>query len=278
MPQTPLLLVDNVFDAIGLYPGATVDAASEVVGREAFRVADYRRDRTFWQPSTDGAGSDMWVRVHLSVARALDTIVLDRAHNLAGHTVYLEGSGDGATWSTSIALTVPTAVGGSVTAPSMCQTEEGAAWATFALTAAHAWWRLRVPYVSGFLPAVTGIIAGQRTQLLGYSTTFDEDAGGRTQASQVSTAGYRASDTTYAWRTAELGLSLIGSAEYDSTIRTLRDLLFAKNQPTMLWMDFGTHPERGWMYQCDATTWGMPKTRVYRGGRIQLREVGQRLG
>jgi hypothetical protein len=278
-PQTPLLLIDNVFDTVGLYPGGTVDAISEVAGREAFRVADYRRDRTYWQPTSDGGGSDTWVRTQLLTAHAIDSILLDRGHNLTGKTVFLEGGPDGASWPTSISLTVPgaTTIGGTPAAPTMAQTEEGTAWTLFATTTARLWWRLRVPYAAGFIPIVTGIIAGARTQLLGYSTTYDEDAGGRTQSTQMSSSGYLASDTTYSWRTAQLGLSYIGSTEYDGTIRTLRNLLFARNQPTMLFMDYGTYPERGWLYQYDGTTWGMPKTRVYRSGPIPLRECGPRL-
>lgn len=276
-PQTPTLLIDNVFDTVGLYPAALISTSSEAAGREGFRVADYRRERSAWQPTSDGGGADQWVRVQLATAKALDAIWLDRGHNLAGKTVYLEGSADGATWATSIALNVPSVIGGSIAAPAMCQTEEGAAWTTFATTTARLWWRLRVPYAAGFVPFVTGVMAGARTQLLSYSTTFDEDAGGRTQSTQQSTAGYRANDTTYAWRTAELGLAMIGGTEYDTMIRSLRDLLFAKNQPTLLFMDAGTYPERGWLYQYEGASWGMAKQRVYRSGRIPLREVGQRL-
>jgi hypothetical protein len=158
----------------------------------------------------------------------------------------------------------------------MAATEEGACWAIFGATAAHRYWLVETG--PGAAPSVvTGLMLGLRTQLLGYSTTFDEDAGGRTQATQDSTAGYRASDTTYAWRTVTLGLAQIGATEYDATIRGLRDLLFAKNQPAVVCMDYGTRPERAWMYQYEGTTWGMAKTRVLRSGTITLREVGQRL-
>lgn len=280
-PQTPLLLVDNKFDAIGCYPSAIVDASAEGVGHEAFRVADYRRERTSWQPPTDGGGSDTWVRTHLAAASGVDSIWLDRGHNLAGKSVFLEGSTDGSSWTISQQLNVPASgvVGGTPVAPAMAATEEGAAWTlTASALAARAWWRFRIPYTSTFVPVVPGIIAGLKTQLLGFSRVFDEDAGERTQVSQQSTAGYRATDTTYAWRTVQLSLGQIGAAEYDSTMRALRVLLFEKNQPAAVWMDYGTYPERGWLYQYDGTRWGMPKTRVLRDGQIALREVGQRLG
>lgn len=278
-PQTPLFLVDNVFDAVGCYPGATIDATSEIIGREAFRVADYRRDRSRWEPLTDGGGSDLWVRSHLTVARSVDYAFLDRGHNLAGKSVFLEGSADGVTWATSVQLNVPAGgvVGGTPASPAMAATEEAAAWTIIPATTARLWWRLRVPYASGFVPRVTGIMAGTRTQLLGYSRIFDEDAGERTQVAQQSTAGYRATDTTYAWRTVEVSLGVIDASEYDSTMRMLRGLLFEKNQPWVHFMDYGTFPERGWMFQWDGTRWNMPKTRVHREGRITGREVGPRL-
>jgi hypothetical protein len=279
-PQTPLLLLDNVFDTAGVNPGAVIDALSEAAGHESFRVADYRRERSWWQPATDGGGSDTFVRVGLTAAHSIDSIVLDRGHNLAGKTIYLEGSTDNAAWPVSQALNVPAlnTVGGTPAAPAMCATEEGAAWTIMPATLGpRLWWRLRIPYAAGFVPVVTGIIAGLKTQLLGYSSTFDEDAGGRTQTTQQSTAGYLASDTTYSWRTAQLGLGAIGATEYDSTIRTLRAQLFERNQPTMLWMDYGTYPERGWLYTYDGAAWGMPKTRVLRAGPIALRELYPRL-
>jgi hypothetical protein len=277
MPNPPLLLVDNAFDPT-LYPGAVLDATSEAVGREAFRVADYRRDRTWWQAANDvGVGSLHRIRVHLPAAVSPDFLFLDRGHNLAGQSITLLGGDDGATWPHSVTPIVPSAVGGSPTSPSMCQTEEGAAFTLFAALPAHAWWELGIPATGGFIPIVTGLIVGARTQLAGYSNTFDEDAGGRTQPSQQSTAGYRANDRTYSWRTVTLGLESIGATVYDAQMRTLRSRLFDLNQPFVCAMDYGTHPERAWMYTYDGASWGMPKSRVYRSGRIVGREHMPRL-
>jgi hypothetical protein len=278
MPNPPLLLVDNVFDAINLYPGAVITTSSEAVGHEGFRVADYRRDRTWWQAISDGHGSgDQWVGVALSASVSVDAILLDRGHNLAGKTLHIEVSATGAVWNTAATLNVPSSVGGGVTAPSMCQTEEGAAWSLLPTLGPSAWWRVSTPQIDGFVPLITGIILGARAQLLGYSNTFDEDAGGRTQPSQQSTAGYRANDRTYSWRTVTLGLESIGATVYDAQMRTLRAQLFDLNQPFVCAMDYGTHPERAWMYTLDGTTWGMPKSRVYRSGRIVGREHMPRL-
>lgn len=278
-PQTPLLLVDNVFDAANLYPNATVDAISEAAGREAFRVADYRRDRTWWQPTSDHSATGGWVRTDLGAGatRAVDYLFIDRGHNLWGKTINLEGGDDGAAWPTAQAFTVPASgtVGGDPTWPNIAVTEEGALYSVKAVAlTARRWWRFRPSYVAAFVPIVTGVMAGLKTQLLGYSTTFDEDAGERTQTNDTSRAGYRGAQVTYSWRMCELGLTYIGATEYDSTIRTWRRQIFERNQPWVLLMDYGTKPERGWMYQYEGATWGMAKSRVYRGGRIRGREVG----
>jgi hypothetical protein len=277
MPNQPLLLVDNVFDAIGLYPGAVVDATSEADGHEAFRVGDYRRDRTSWQAVNDGGGVDHRIRVQLPAAVSISAIFLDRGHNLAGKSIFIEGGPDGASWPTSIQCNVPSAVGGTPSVPAMCQTEEGAAWSLADPTTARLWWSIRIPHATSFLPVVTGIVLGLRTQLVNFSKTFDEDAGGRTQPTTQSTAGYRANDRTYSWRTVTLDLDLVGATEYDGTMRTLHAQLFDLNQPWVCVMDYGTHPERAWMYTLDATTWAMAKSRVYRSGRIVGREHMPRL-
>lgn len=282
MSKTPLLLVDNVFDTVSLYPNAVLDAASETTGREAFRVADYRRDRTWWQPTSDHNATGGWVRVDLGagVTRGVDYLWIDRGHNLWGKTITLEGGDTGAAWPSAQAFVVPAqgTVGGDPTWPNIAVTEEGCLYSVRATTfATRRWWRLRVNYVAAFIPIVPGIMAGLKTELLGYSTTYDEDSGKRTEASETSRAGYRASSQTYSWRMAELGLSLIGATEYDDTIRQLRRWLFEKAQPSALFMDYGTYPARGWLYQYDGDSWGMPKSRVYRSGRIRLREVGPAL-
>lgn len=280
--QTPLLLLDNVFDTIALYTAATLDAASESTGREAFRVADYRRDRTWWQPTSDHNPNGGYVRVDLGagVTRGVDFLWIDRGHNLWGKTITLEGGDDGAAWPSAQAFTVPASgtVGGDPTWPSMAVTEEGALYSLRATTfSTRRWWRLRINYVAAFIPIVTGVMAGLKTQLLGYSATYDEDAGERTQATETSRAGYRGAALTYSWRTVDLDLKLIGSAEYDATMRTFRRLLFEHDQPAAVFLDYGTYPARGWLYQYDGTQWAMPKQRVHRGGRIRLRELGAAL-
>jgi hypothetical protein len=275
MPNPPLLLVDNVFDAVNLYAGAVITADNEAVGHEAFRVGDYRRDRTWWQATTTSGVRSLIAQ--LPSAAAVDYVFWDRGHNLGGVNFSVEGGNDGVNFPDSVAFVLPTTVGGVPTGGTMCQTEEGAAYALFTALPAHTYWRVRFTSPGVIYPAIPGLMLGLRTQLLGYSKTFDEDAGGRTQPSTQSTAGYRANDRTYSWRTVALELDLIGATEYDGKIRALRSTLFDKNQPFVCAMDYGTHPERAWMYTYDGTSWGMPKSRVYRSGRLVAREHMPRL-
>jgi hypothetical protein len=163
-------------------------------------------------------------------------------------------------------------LGGSPTA-ALSVTEEGALYYLAAApTAAFRWWIFQVD--TAMAPIVPGLILGARTQLDGYSRVFDEDAGERTEKFSTSEMGVRGYDTTYAWRTLKLDLAYIGPAEYDATTRTLREKLWRRNSPFVCMMDWGTRPERGWMYQWDGKTWGFAKSRVYRSGVIQAREVG----
>lgn len=272
-------MVDNYFDTMQSYPAAVLAVSAERVGHEAFRLADYRRERTSWEPATAAAGHYAAVDHGVGVTKAIDYVFLDRGHNLWGKTITLGYSTTGvAPYTTFRTLTIPAegTLGGDPTSLTMCVTEEGALWSIFtAATARRAW---NVAVVDNMLPIVTGIMLGMRTQLLGFSSVFDEDAGERTEVSMTSTAGYRGTDSTYSWRTLDLALSLIGATEYDGSIRTLRAQLFDRNQPAVIVMDYGTRPERAWMYQLDGKTWGMSKKRVYREGRIRLREIGQSLG
>lgn len=274
-PQPPLLLYDNVFDTVQLYPAGVVTATSQRTGHEGYRVASYRRERQSWQTQTIAAAHYVTVDLGVGVTRACDSLFIDRGHNLWGASVQLMWSDDGAAFTAIAALAVP-AVGtlGGVPTAGLSVTEEGALWTLFTATAAHRWWRFRVN--TSMAPVVTGLIAGMRAQL-DYSTIFDEDAGERTDVSVTSIAGYRGADTTYSWRTLELGLTYLDGATYDAKIRLLRDTLFKRNQPFFGCLDYGTRPERGWLYQYEGKTWAMPKRRVYRAGTIRARELGASL-
>ena len=276
-PQPPLIMLDNVYDTVRLYPGAIVSADDYRTGREPFRVASYRRERSYWSPTT--AAANHWIRADAGVGntRAVDYLFIDRGSNLFGATLQLQSAPDGATWTTARTFILPAAgtIGGDPTTTTGTVTEEGAWWAIFTATAAARYWRILV--VDNITPVVTGILLGRRLQLLGFTAGFDEDGSERTEESQQSTAGYKAAGQTYAWRVLEISLDLIGAAEYDASIRALRVNAFTFNQPCVIAMEYGTRPERAWMYQYDGKSWQMPKKRTYRSARHRFREVGPSL-
>lgn len=273
----PLILVDNIFDRINLFPGAvlasTITAAQ---GRDVAYLADYRRERSFFQAASAAPNIGVTSDIGAGNTRAIDAIWLDRGHNLWGLTIDITSASDAGftTGVTITTLTVPaaTVVGGDPTSATMCVTEEGALYSLFTAHPARRYFRARV--VSSSQPIITGIILGARVQLLIYSSQLDEDAGGRVEKSQESDAGYLATDRVFAYRTIELQLSLVGATEYDATIRSLRRTLFEKNQPAVVVMNYGQRPERGWLYQYSGRSWSAATSRVYRSVTIPMREVG----
>src|SRR5204863_5183883 len=116
-----------------LYPLATLTDTSEVTGREGWRVADYRRERSWWQATTSVADNEIAIDLGAGNSAQPDALWLDRGHNLWTHVVAVRYSdtGAGGSYTTLINYTLPasTVVGGdptSATTPSI--TEEGAAW------------------------------------------------------------------------------------------------------------------------------------------------------
>jgi hypothetical protein len=275
--RTPFVLVDNVFDRINLYPNATLSWSAAVVGREGNYAADYRRERSFYQAAAAAASNAIVVDLGAGNTAAPDTIWLDRGHNLWGKTIYVEGSTDGAAWNNPgivVAMVVPAqgTVGGDPTT-GWCVTEEGALYTITANVTARRYWRIYVSDV--FAPIFTGVVIGTRVQLLGYSGTVDEDAGERFERSEASLIpGYAGDDRTYSARKIDLDLKLIGATEYDGSIRTLRRLLFDRNQPAVVCMNYGVKPERTWLYKYKGGQWSSPTSRTYRSAKISLYEYG----
>jgi hypothetical protein len=278
-PQAPLLLVDNKFDTISLYPLATLSVSSELTGREGFRVADGRRERSWWQGATSATGHFIAVDLGVGNTGNVDSVYFDRGHNLATRQVEIDYSDNGSAWTALVTLTFPaaTVVGGDPTLTTLSQTEEGANYALFAAAAgAHRYWRILM-LGTAFIPVVPGVILGMRTQLLspwGWSNVKDEDAMNRTEIQEMSRSGYLGTDKRYAWRTIVIGLDKIGATDYDATIRTLRRQLFELDQPFVAVMDYGTRPERAWLYRWDGTQYSSAANRTLRSVQLRGREVG----
>ncbi len=272
--ERPLLLVDNVFDATNLYPTAVLSSTGDAAGRSVRAVSDYRRERTFWQAATSAADRDVRVDLGSGNSRLVDSAWLDRGHNLWGLTVRVDASdasdfstGDGLQW----VVPAEGTVGGDPTA-GWCVTEEGALYTLFSGFSARRYFRVRV--VSAAQPILTGVIVGARTQLAVYSRQLDEDAGERNERMLDSDAMYSAVDRVYSRRTLNLDLAVIGASSYDAQIRSLRGWLFERNQPVFVVMNYGTKPERGWLYQYAGRSWSFGADRSHRKGSIPLRELG----
>lgn len=277
--QPPLLLFDNKFDRINQYPGATLIAPyGAAPNRPISKVADYRRERTFYQPLAAQANTEVQVDLGVGNTGVVDTIFIDRGHNLWGKTIYVDASATGAAWGQANRgpFVVPALVngqfvpGGDPTA-GWCVTEEGAIYQVWNNAAAWRLWRVYV--VENMQPILTGIILGQRTQLDSYSRVLDEDAGGRKRTTDESEAGYGAASRVYPYRTLLLELGVIGATEYDTKIRLARRAIFEKDIPLFVVMNYGRWPERGWLYKLDADRWAAPTNGVHRSTSIPLREL-----
>lgn len=273
--QTPLILVDNIFDRINLYPNAILNWTTAVTGREARYVADYRRERSYYQVATAALSTNFWVDLGAGITKTVDSIWIDRGHNLWGKTIQVNGwdaiTPPGTQYFTAVVPALGTVGGDPSTG--WCVTEEGALYSVFAATGAH---RAFTVYVlENYAPIFTGVILGKRIQLLGYSSVVDEDAGERSERSEASLIpGYSGDDRTYSARKVDLKLSLIGATEYDTTIRQLRRLLFEVNQPAVVCMNYGVKPERAWLYKYKGAQWNSPTSRTYRDAAISLYEYG----
>lgn len=270
-PQPPLILVDSKFDRINLYPLAVLTSSTAMVGREVQYLADYRRERSYYQAAAVAANQFVQTDLGAGNTGTFDSVWIDRGHNLWSTSLQAYAGAN------NVALTVPASgtVGGDPASSVMCVTEEGALYSLVAPPTAAQTIGLRV--VTSLQPIITGLILGLRVQLsspAGWSSVLDEDAGERSERMEASLVpGYEGADRTYSARKVELRLAMIGAAEYDSTIRYLRRALYEINQPAVVCMNYGTRPERAWLYRYSGKSWSSPTSRSYRSVNIPLTEV-----
>lgn len=274
-PQTPLILCENFFDVVTFATSGSLTASSQITSREVYRIADARRDRSWWQAATSAANHGIAIDLGAGVSIAADYVWIDRGHNLWGHNVTLQAGTDGVTFPTNIfsrAVPVLGTLGGDPTT-TWCVTEEGALYTLFAGAPAKRGWNLVFP--DTMQPIVPGAMLGRRAQLVLFSRVKDEDGMNRTEIQETSRAGYLGTDRRYPWRTITIDLGKIGAADYDAQIRTLRTQLFELDAPWFCVMDYGTKPERGWLYRWDGTRYSAPLgTKTYRQNTITGREIG----
>jgi hypothetical protein len=273
-PTTPLILAENFFDTTIFATSGSLTASSQLTGREVYRISDARRERSWWQAATTATNHGIAIDLGAGVSVAADYLWIDRGHNLWGHNATLQAGTDGVTFPTNIwnrAVPALGTLGGDPTT-GWSVTEEGALYTLFSGAPAKRGWNLVFP--DSMQPVVPGAMLGRRAQLLRYSRVKDEDAMSRTEVQETSRAGYLGTDRRYAWRTVTLDLIQIGASEYDAMIRTLRQQLFELDAAFVCAMDYGTKPERAWLYRWDGTRYSAATSRVNRATTITGREVG----
>lgn len=279
-PQSPVLLYDNVFNRVRQYPAAVLSASSTATGSDVRVLSSGRRERAYWEAVSSVASNYVAADLGIGAAKIVDSLWIDRGHNVWGKTIQITGDDGAGGGAQSVVLTTPAqgAVGGDPTSNVMCATEEGALYALL-LTATFAAHRRWIVYVSDvYQPLLTGVILGQRVQLPIFSTVMDEDAGKLAGLqTEQSDAGLLATSRVYDYRTLALQYAAIGSTTYDTTVRAMRELLFARKQLCFIAPNYGTYPARGWLYRHDGDTWSAPTQGVLRRLAIPFREVGAQI-
>lgn len=234
-----IFLAQNLFNEIA-NPGYVVTASSEAAGHEAFRVGAGRRHAlSSWTPAT--ANVEAWVAVDAGAAVTASMCVIDRGHNLAGHTVIIEASDDNFSTATTIASLAPAATStpnSSIsTTPAHATTDEGAVVIRFAEHSAR-YWRLRIPAMgAGLAPIVVGLYLGAAWQpaqplALPYQ---DEDAELQYDAA-TSGALWMSGTAPATRRLGEIVLKVSGTAGEAAALALVRDN-FIRRRPTWIIFD-----------------------------------------
>lgn len=264
VPQPPVFLVDNVFNRIRQYPGATLSSSGDAPGTDVRYLTRFCRGKQFWQSSTTDIQRQVSSDLGAGTTRAVDSLWIDRGHNLWGKTIRVvgdDGSG-GSAW--LLDLTVPATPtvdrwgrytnGGDPTTTVMCVTEEGALYSLFTLQAARR--RFLITILESSQPLIPGIILGQRIQLPNFSARMDEDAGAITgERTEMSDTGRVATSRAYPHRELQVVYKRLGVTAYDTTARELRESVWARRCPVVILPNYGRYPAKGWLYRCTTPRW-----------------------
>jgi len=229
MPNAPLVLADNLFEATELHPSFVIAnaEADDVAGHEAFHVADNLRDMTWWTPSA--SNSERWLYVDCQVSTPASCIILDRGHNLAGKTLNVTTYTD-ATLTTAvntIACTIPSSPGGLPSDTNGCLTPDGVWWKTFSIAAARVWALDIHAMGAGLSPLVTGLYLGNAYRFPEYMNApfaDDYDTDIQIQTNRTSRGGLRVMTRKLNFRKLALNIDL-ESTEYPTFDTQVRPLL-----------------------------------------------------
>ncbi len=213
----PYFFVENLLSTIQ-FPGHVLSASGEAPDGQAWRVATGRRsafDR--WAPPTFNAPA--WLRVTCDGPRTVDTVALDRSHNLTGRRFWIQASNDGfvADFRTVVDQVLPLTPVVSSTLAAGGLTTEGAFLRRVAPVVATSF-RLYVPALgAGVRPEVMGLWLGTGWQPDEYFDLPFDDASIDLRYSPTNTpAGWTGTGRVARGRVGEIGLKLRNAAEYSS--------------------------------------------------------------
>jgi hypothetical protein len=266
----PIWLVDNLFDE-SLYPDNILTATEAADGFPAFRVADGRRDETYWTGTT--TNTEQRLTLQGGTSRPATMVVIDRGHNLGGKTVHVEYSDNGSSWTTHVTVTIPTTVGGLLSDTNGCLTAEGA-WAKTFSSQNRLWWRLRIPAMgAGLIPQVTGLQIGlsfQQTRGLPFPYSDSENNLFRREVE--SAAGRIGRSYSYKRRKGTSVVRSDSDAEYANTFGPQLEQVFRdKSAPAWLVLDPATPSKNlinvlsanaDWSFAVDYDAWPFPSASI----------------
>lgn len=241
MPNTPLLLSDNLYDNVVLHPAATVflnAPATEAVGHEVWRVADNLRDMTWCSPSASNVLTQLRTDLGTGQTAEVSMLVLDRNHNLSGKSISLTQSSDAVTYTTVWTATPPSTPGGLPTDANGCLTSEGVWWKTFAPVTNRAF-SFDIPATSGFTPIVTGLYLGDLyrvPEFMDAPGAFDFHQSLKYLKNEVSQGGVRVKSRPVLYDLFQVRIQSMDAASYPPWQTNINRLL-RQQQPWWVCMD-----------------------------------------
>lgn len=240
MANTPLILSDNFFDATVLHPEHVVTTDGiEVAGAELHHVADNLRDVTHFTAAPHPSIGYTSIYVDCGEAKAADTLVLDRGHNLREAYVAVYVSDDGATWTVHRQETPRSTVGGLPTAVGGCLTAEGVWWMHFPLHTVR-YWRIIIDAVppGDAAPIITGLYLGAAYRFPAYLDApgaYEHRTSMKVLKNEVSRGAVRVKRGVLLFDEVDLKLSM-DEADFLAFDPHVRRLL-AKNHPWWFCLD-----------------------------------------
>ncbi len=269
----PLCLVENLLDRIVQFPLHVVEVdETEADGHEIDLVADGRRSPFDFYTATT-ANHLRTVKITCDTARAVNTMFLDRGHNLGGVAGFkLDWSTDGTSWTNVWNITIPTTVGTDLTATNGCTTSEGAWGKVWTPAAATVYHRITFPALgAGIKPVVVGLWLGTAYEPTYFFNPWAEDRSSLLVQEDVSTRGWKGRGPAVDARVGDFGIQADTDALY-TTARYHLKTLYGAGHP--MWICFDrSQADRSFLAVRPAGgVYDFPKLGVSRTARIPYEE------